>query len=67
MARPAIGSQISVAVPADVAERIDAAAEAEGVSRSVWVRAAINSALNPTAADVGRVLVAVLAAELTAD
>ena len=43
--RPAIGPQINVAIPPEVVARVDAAARAAGISRSEWIRRAIESAL----------------------
>ena len=38
MGRPAIGEQISVAMPAELLARIDASAEQASLSRSAWIR-----------------------------
>ena len=43
--RPAIGPQINVAISPEVVARVDAAARAAGISRSEWIRRAIESAL----------------------
>lgn len=44
--RPAIGPRIAVAYPRDLLDRIEAAAEADGVTRAAWLRAAAESALS---------------------
>ncbi|MBF6215795.1 hypothetical protein IU487_32880 [Nocardia puris] len=44
MGRPPVGSTISVAYPADLLARIDAAAAASGLSRAAWLRHAAEAA-----------------------
>ena len=43
--RPVIGSQIKIAIPADMLARIDGTAAAEGVTRSTWIRQAVAARL----------------------
>lgn len=43
--RPAVGSAISTAYSADLLARIDAAADAAGVTRAAWLRQAAETAL----------------------
>ena len=43
--RPAIGDQIKIAFPADMLASIDRAADAQGISRSEWIRRACAGAL----------------------
>lgn len=43
--RPAVGPQVSVALPPDVIARVDDAARDAEVSRSEWIRRAIAAAL----------------------
>lgn len=43
--RPAIGPQINVAISGEMVARIDAAARAAGISRSEWIRRAVEAAL----------------------
>lgn len=43
--RPPIGPQINVAISPEVVARVDTAARAAGVSRSEWIRRAIEAAL----------------------
>ena len=43
--RPAIGDPIQIRLPADTLAEIDATAEAEGVTRSQWIRQAIAARL----------------------
>ena len=43
--RPPIGPQINVAVAPATVARIDAAARAAGISRSEWIRRAVEAAL----------------------
>ena len=45
MGRPAIGEQISVAMPAELLARIDASAEQANLSRSAWIRWACEDGL----------------------
>lgn len=44
--RPAIGDPIQIRLPADTLAEIDATAEAEGVTRSQWIRQAIAARLH---------------------
>ena len=43
--RPAIGPQINVAIPPELLARVDAAARKAGISRSAWIRRAVEAAL----------------------
>lgn len=43
--RPEIGPQVKVRLPDDTLARVDAAAEAAGVTRSAWVREAVEAHL----------------------
>ena len=43
--RPPIGPQINVAISPKAVARVDAAARAVGISRSEWIRRAIEAAL----------------------
>ena len=43
--RPAIGPQVSVSLPPEVVDRVDAAARVAGVTRSEWIRRTIVAAL----------------------
>ena len=43
--RPAIGPQINVAIPPETVARVDAAARKAGISRSEWIRRAVEAAL----------------------
>jgi hypothetical protein len=43
--RPPVGPQVVIRMPADLRDRIDAAADAEGVTRADWARRALESAL----------------------
>ena len=44
--RPAVGPAISVAYPADLLARIDAAASALGITRAAWLRSVAEQALS---------------------
>ena len=43
--RPPIGDQIKIAFPADMLASIDHAADAQGLSRSEWIRRACTTQL----------------------
>ena len=43
--RPAIGPQVNIAIPPATLARVDVAARAAGISRSEWIRRAIELAL----------------------
>ena len=43
--RPAIGPQVNIAISPATVARIDAAARAAGISRSEWIRRAVEAAL----------------------
>ena len=43
--RPVIGPQINVAIPPETVARVDTAARAAGISRSEWIRRAVEAAL----------------------
>jgi metal-responsive CopG/Arc/MetJ family transcriptional regulator len=44
--RPAVGEPIQIRLPADTLAEIDAIAQAEGVTRSQWIRQAIAARLH---------------------
>ena len=43
--RPVIGPQIAVSMPPELLARVDAAARKAGISRSAWIRRAVEAAL----------------------
>ena len=43
--RPVIGPQINVAISPEMVARVDAAARKAGISRSAWIRRAVEAAL----------------------
>ena len=43
--RPAVGGTIQIRIPPDMLTELDATAEAEGVTRSAWIRQALAARL----------------------